>query len=375
MKIEWKTCFRIGLSAFLLFLCVNYWNTAAGFLLTCLKAAVPLLIGCVIAYMVNILMSFYERYYFPGKKSKAAKRTKRPVCMLAAFLTLFAVVALLVKMVVPEFIGCIQLLGVKLSEVLAEYQNSALLSELLPEQMLESLASMDWQAGLQQFTRFLSSGIGGAVGTMTNLVASLFSGIVTWLIGFIFSIYVLTGKEKLQSQCMRVMKRYLPSEWNEKILYVLDILNDSFHRYIVGQCVEAVILGSLCTVGMLILRMPYAVMIGTLIGFTALIPVAGAYIGAGVGAFMILTVSPLKALLFLVFIVVLQQLEGNIIYPRVVGSSVGLPGIWVLAAVTVGGSLSGVLGMLLAVPVAAAFYRILREDMKRPAKPGRGSAS
>lgn len=365
MRIEWKTCFRIGASIFLLFLCINYWDRAAGLFLTCFKASVPLLIGCVIAYMVNILMSFYEKHYFPGKKANIAVKSKRAVCMLAAFLTLFAVVALLGKMVVPEFIGCIQLLGIKLSEVLAKYENSALLSELIPEQMLESLASMDWQAGIQQITKFLSSGIGGAVGTMTNLVASLFSSIVTWLVGFIFSIYVLAGKERLGCQCMRVMKSYLPEKWNKKILYVLGILNDSFHRYIVGQCVEAVILGSLCAVGMLILRMPYAVMIGTLIGFTALIPVAGAYIGAGVGAFMILTVSPLKALLFLIFIVILQQLEGNIIYPRVVGSSVGLPGIWVLAAVTVGGSLSGVLGMLLSVPIAASLYRLLREDVNR----------
>jgi predicted PurR-regulated permease PerM len=144
---------------------------------------------------------------------------------------------------------------------------------------------------------------------------------------------------------------------------VLGILNDSFHKYIVGQCVEAVILGTLCVLGMLIFRFPYATMIGTLVGFTALIPVAGAYIGAGVGTFMILTVSPMKAVLFLIFIAVLQQVEGNLIYPKVVGSSIGLPGMWVLAAVTVGGSLFGVFGMLVGVPMAAALYRILKNDM------------
>ena len=141
--------------------------------------------------------------------------------------------------------------------------------------------------------------------------------------------------------------------------------DDCFHRYIVGQCTEAVILGVLCTVGMLIFRFPYAPMIGALIGFTALIPVAGAYIGAAVGAIMILTVSPLKALLFLVFIVVLQQLEGNLIYPKVVGKSIGLPAIWVLAAITVGGSLMGIAGMLISVPITAALYRLLKEDMRR----------
>ena len=142
-------------------------------------------------------------------------------------------------------------------------------------------------------------------------------------------------------------------------------LNDCFHSYIVGQCTEAVILGLLCTFGMLIFRLPYATMIGALIAFTALIPIAGAYIGAFVGAFMIIMVSPFKALIFLIFIVILQQIEGNLIYPKVVGSSIGLPGIWVLAAVTVGGGIMGIMGMLLGVPLAACVYRLLREDVNR----------
>lgn len=365
MKIEWKTCCRIGVSIFLLFLCIHYWNAAAGIFVMMFQAAVPLLTGCMIAYMVNILMSFYEKYYFPGKNAGKAAKSRRAVCMTAAFLTLFAAVALLVKMVVPELISCIQLLGIKISEVIRQYDTNRLLSTLLPEEILKSLAAMDWEKSFEQVTKFLSSGVGGAVGTMTNMVSSIFSGIVTWLVGLIFSIYLLAGREKLQSQCLRFLKSYVRADWNRKFLYVCAVLNDSFHRYIVGQCVEAVILGSLCAAGMLILRLPYAVMIGTLVGFTALIPVAGAYIGAGVGAFMILTVSPVKAVLFLVFIVILQQVEGNVIYPRVVGSSVGLPGIWVLAAVTIGGGISGVLGMLLGVPIAAALYRMLREDMKR----------
>lgn len=365
MKIEWKTCLRVGVSIFLLFLCMHYWNAAAGIFFTMVKAAAPLLTGCVMAYIVNILMSFYELHYFPGKHAGRAAKSRRAVCMSAAYLTLFAAAALLVKMVVPELISCIQLLGVKISEFLMKYSTNSTLTALLPEEILKSLSSMDWEKSFEQLTRFLSSGVGGAVGTMTNMVSSIFSGLVTWLVGFIFSIYLLSGKERLQRQCLRMMKTYIRADWNEKILYVCRVLDDSFHRYIVGQCVEAVILGSLCAVGMLILQLPYAVMIGTLVGFTALIPVAGAYIGAGVGAFMILTVSPVKALLFLLFIVILQQVEGNVIYPRVVGSSVGLPGIWVLAAVTIGGGLSGVLGMLMAVPIAAALYRMLREDMRR----------
>ena len=151
--------------------------------------------------------------------------------------------------------------------------------------------------------------------------------------------------------------------------YVLGIVNDCFRKYIVGQCTEAVILGVLCTIGMLLLRLPYATMVGALIAFTALIPIAGAYIGAFVGAFMILTVSPAKALIFLIFIVVLQQLEGNIVYPRVVGSSLGLPGIWVLAAVTVGGGVLGIPGMLLGVPLMAAAYKLIRDDVNKGLAP------
>ena len=200
--------------------------------------------------------------------------------------------------------------------------------------------------------------------SVVSVVSSVFSTIVTSLVALIFSVYLLLDKEKLISQGKRIISTYLPKN-GKNIFYVLETLNDSFHRFIVGQCTEAVVLGVLCIIGMWIFRFPYAMMIGVLIGFTALIPIAGAYIGAGVGAFMILTESPLKSLLFLVFIVILQQLEGNLIYPRVVGSSIGLPGIWVLAAITIGGGLMGIPGMLLAVPIMATLYRLLRDDMHK----------
>ena len=161
------------------------------------------------------------------------------------------------------------------------------------------------------------------------------------------------------------MAHYLPEKIYGRSVYVLDVLNNAFRRYITGQCIEAVILGALCALGMIILRLPYATMIGALIAFTALIPVAGAYIGAAVGAFMIAMVSPMQAVVFLIFLVILQQLEGNLIYPKVVGSSLGLPGIWVLAAVVIGGGVLGVLGMLLGVPVAAAAYTLIKNDVAK----------
>jgi predicted PurR-regulated permease PerM len=228
---------------------------------------------------------------------------------------------------------------------------------------MTALESIDWRSRIGQIVELVSTSLGSVVDVLYAAISSVFSVLVTSLVGLIFAVYVLVSKENLRRQWLKLTGRYLPEIWHKRLNYVLATVNDCFHRYIVGQCLEAVILGVLCAVGMWILRLPYAAMVGALIAFTALIPVAGAYIGAGVGAFMILTVSPMKALLFLVFIVVLQQLEGNIIYPRVVGSSIGLPGIWVLAAVTIGGGIMGIAGMLLGVPVTAALYRILQEDL------------
>lgn len=372
MKIEWKTCFRIGVTIFLLYLAVFYWKSAAGLAAALLGAASPLLIGCVIAYLLNILMSFYERHYSARLTGQTAARICRPVCMTAAFVTLVVIVALILGLVVPQLSSCVQLIVASLPNTMRNLTSGLERLNLLPEDMANLLSAIDWQSKIGQFISGLTSGLGNVMDMVIGTISAVFSGVVTALLGVIFAIYVLAGKETLGLQCDRTMRRYLKPAWYEKVKYLLTVLNDCFHRYIVGQCTEAVILGLLCMLGMLLLRLPYAAMIGALVGFTALIPVAGAYIGAGVGAFMILTVSPVKAVIFLVFIVVLQQLEGNLIYPRVVGSSMGLPAIWVLAAVTVGGGMMGIFGMLLGVPLAATAYRLLREDVNRAPKKNNG---
>lgn len=368
LKIGWKTCFQIGVSIFLLFLCMTYWKSAVELLFLVIGAAKPLIIGCVIAYLLNILMSVYEKHYFPKQTLKLVAGSRRIVCMLGAMLTLVGIVTLVVRLVIPELVACIQLLAAEVPKTVEKLVSNQSIAELLPEGFEKSLKSFNWQERFMQIARGVTSGVSSMFGAVATAVSSIFSGIVTFLVSFIFSIYILLGKDRLGLQLKRLLVNYIKPAWNKKLFYVLSVFNDCFHKYIVGQCIEAVILGTLCILGMLICRFPYATMIGTLIGFTALIPVAGAYIGAGVGAFMILTVSPMKAVLFLVFIVVLQQLEGNLIYPKVVGTSIGLPGIWVLAAVTIGGSLFGVSGMLIGVPTAAAVYRILRNDMNRREK-------
>lgn len=365
MKVDWKSCVRIGISVFLLYLCITYWPAFVDLLHSLLQAATPLLLGCVLAYAINILMTFYEAHYFPQATHAALVKSRRPVCMLAAFLTLAVLLIFIAKLVIPELVSCIKLLAGQLPTAIDDLLAWLETKNIVPEDILSSLETVDWKAKTQQIIGFLTSGISNIMSAVVSAAVSVFSGAVTALLALIFSIYLLLGKEKLGNQIHRLMLRYVKPGFHAKIQYVLSVLNDSFHKYIVGQCTEAVILGALCTAGMLLLNLPYATMTGAVIAFTALIPVAGAYIGAGVGAFMILTVSPVKAIIFLVFIVILQQLEGNLIYPRVVGSSLGLPAIWVLTAVTLGGGLMGIPGMLLCVPLAAALYRLVKEDVNR----------
>lgn len=361
VKLEWKTCIKVGVSLFLLYLCIHYWPALAGLLSALLRASVPLLIGAAIAYILNILMSAYERVFFANTTKAAARKAKRPVCLLGALLTLIAIVVLVIGLVVPQLVSCVQLIIAELPGFMREAL--AVVNEwgILPENLMQTLQNVDWQSWIGQIV----SGLGGVVEVLFSAVSSVFTALVTALLALIFAIYLLVGKERLNSQCNRILDRYLSDRWHSRVMYVVETLDDCFHRYIVGQCTEAVILGVLCAVGMLLLRLPYAAMVGALIAFTALIPVAGAWIGAGVGAFLILMESPMQALVFLVFILILQQLENNLIYPKVVGSSLGLPGIWVLAAVTLGGGMLGVVGMLLGVPITAALYRILRNDVHK----------
>lgn len=363
MKIEWKSCFKIGLSIFLLYLCIHYWEKVAGFASTFLGAAVPLIAGCAIAYIINILMSFYERHYFPKSNKEIIKKIKRPVCLTASIITLAAVIALIIGLVVPQLISCVELIIAELPAAIKKVIDWINGLNIVPDDIMSMITSIDWQSRIGQIVEMLTSGIGSVMDVVITTVSSVVSGVLTVVLGLIFAVYLLIGKDKIGKQIDRVFTHYLKESWYKKIKYVISVFDECFHRYIVGQCTEAVILGLLCTVGMLILRLPYAAMIGAFIAFTALIPIAGAYIGAAVGAFIILMESPFKALVFLIFIVILQQVEGNLIYPRVVGSSMGLPGIWVLAAITVGGGVMGITGILLSVPVAATFYRLLKNNI------------
>lgn len=363
MKIEWKTCFKVIISLFVLYIAITYWKTAAGFAGMLIGAATPLFIGAAVAYVVNILMTFYEKKLFAKVKSEKLLKAKRALCMVIAFVTLVAVIALIFWLVLPQLISCIMIVVDYVPDTVDWIVEQLDKIEYVPQEIIDVISSVDWKTQLEKIVSVVTSGVSDVLSVVISTVSTVVSGVINAFLSLIFAIYILLDKEKLGLQFKRIAKKYLSQSCYEKFSYVVGTLDDSFHKYIVGQCTEAVILGGLCAIGMGILGLPYAPMIGALVAFTALIPVAGAFIGGAVGAFMIFMVSPIQSLVFIVFIVVLQQLENNIVYPKVVGSSMGLPAIWVLAAVTVGGGVMGVAGMLIGVPIASTVYSIVKNDV------------
>lgn len=369
MKKSVKRYAGLGIVAFIVFLLIHYWNniTVTGSVIA--YAITPLLGGIVIAYIVNIPMSFYEKSLFGGFKNKFMKAIRRPVCMLLSFVTVAAIIVAVVVLILPELSDCIDII-IKVVppylrntylELEAKYEISSFISQGVLKQLEDIKGVTDV---ISKIIEWFFNGFGNVVGSFFSVISTVFSTVFSVFMSFVFAIYLLFGKEHIFSGIGRTTKAYTKEAVVNKLEYIVHVADQSFHNFIVGQCTEAIILGVLCIIGMNIFGFPYATMIGTLIGFTAIIPIAGAYIGAAVGAIMILTAgSWVEALLFVVFIIVLQQLEGNLIYPRVVGASIGLPGIWVLASITVSGSLGGIPAMLIGVPVVATVYRLIQDDV------------
>jgi len=368
MKVDKKLILKISVAVFLLFLAIFYWNGFVTFIVKLAGTAVPLIIGAAMAYIVNIPMSFLERHYFPKSTKKYVIKSRKWVCMILSVVAILLILCFVAFLVLPQLIDCIILAANLLPgeiQQLIDYIDSF---HIVPQDIIAVLEGIDWKSSIGTIIDTLTTGFGNIVNVVFKAITTVFSYVVTAVLSVIFAFYLLASKNKLSKQAKSLLEHYLKPSWNEKIYYFFTVMNDSFRKFIVGQSTEAVILGFLCTVGMLIFNFPYPSMIGAFVGFTALIPVAGAYIGCVVGAFMILTVSPMKALFFVIFIIVLQQLEGNLIYPKVMGSSIGLPGLWVLASVTVGGGMFGITGMLVGVPLTAAVYRFIKEDMKKPSR-------
>ncbi len=374
MKLNRKTLLEIGIAALVLYLIIHYWDNAMGVIGLIFAAASPLVFGAVLAFIVNILMSFFERNLHKLFRLKKPAKWLRPLCILLAIVAMLLVIFLVVRMIVPELYQCLSVLISAIPNALrtvARWAEDTLNISGLYSQVIGELEAN--QGNLQEtITKGLNAvlyGAGSVMSVAVSAASTVVSGVVTVFLGVVFAMHLLTGKERLSAQMGKLMAHFLPQRADRRARYVLNVLNESFHSYIVVQVTEALILGALCAIGMMILQLDYALMIGCLIGVTALIPIAGAYIGGGIGAIMLFSVEPAQALIFLIFLVILQQIEGNVIYPRVAGSSLGLPGIWVLAAITIGGGLLGITGMLIGVPLTTAIYRILKEHVGKTDAP------
>ena len=324
----------------------------------------PFLLGAAIAFILNVPMRAMERHLFPNARRGAGAR--RP---LALVLTLVAVIGVLVLascVIGPGVRDAVKSIASQAPAAFDRLYNWLLgLEQYLPqiETWVQDL-SIDWKTLSQKAIQLVQSWGGSLLSTGGGLIGGVVSGVSTFVIGLIFSFYILLQKEKLSRQGRQVLYGLLPVKRADRALEVLRLANRTFSSFLSGQCTEAVILGTLFVIAMSIFRLPYAVLVGVLIALTALIPIVGAFIGCGVGALLIAVTDPWKAVVFVILFLVLQQIEGNLIYPHVVGSSVGLPSIWVLAAVTLGGKLMGVAGMLFFIPLCSVLYALFRDFVK-----------
>ena len=340
-------------------------DAVGGWLGGVLAAFQPLIAGLVIAFILDRPCNFFARQYEKALSGRA-RRAARPLAVVTAYLVVILFVAVLVALVVPELTHSIEMFIGNIGTYAANFQD--LYDWVVAKLDLEQLASLDLSSGISDTLKDLLT---GALDTLTNTLPHLVtmtgvvvSGVVTGVLALVFSIYMLSGAPRLTAQCRRLVKAYLPPQVSAPVLSVARLTVDTFSKYVNGQLVEACILGGLCFIGMCIFRFDYAPLISVIIGVSALIPIAGAYLGAGVAVLLLVMIRPMEAFWFLVFLVTLQQLEGNLIYPRVVGTTMGLTGIWVLAAVTVGGSLLGLAGMVVSVPIAAVAYTLLKNDLR-----------
>lgn len=328
----------------------------------------PFVLGGAIAFIINVPMRAIERKLF-NKNAKLAK-FKRIAAYLLTLLCVIGVFALALVVVIPELGNTITLLMEQIPAAIEELQKWSMeLEKEWPalEPFIEEL-DIDWKSLSATAVGMVQGIAAGLLNSGMGLFSGIVNGVVTFFIGFVFSIYVLFQKERLSGQAKQILYAFLPERAAEKVLSVGALSHRVFSSFLSGQCLEAVILGTLFVIAMTILRMPYAMLTGIVIALTALVPLVGAFIGCAVGMILIVMVNPIQALWFLILFLVLQQVEGNLIYPQVVGSSVGLPSIWVLAAVTVGGNLFGIMGILMFIPLCSVLYALFGGMVKRRLK-------
>lgn len=355
------------LIVFTALLVVALWkfDVVLGVLKTIGQIIFPFILGGAIVFVINVPMSFLEKKIFENikKENKAARKLARPVSLLLTIVLVIGVIALVMIGVIPQLTKTMGSLMINITDFIPQikiwirdfFHDNREIMNLVDQVQFKPDQAIRWGISL------LGNGAGNMMNTTVSAVGSVVSGLATFFIAFSFACYVLFQKEKLHVQVRKVLFAFLPKQKADAFLKVCSLMYRTFANFLTGQCLEAVILGCMFVVTLSILRMPYALLIGVLIAFTALIPIFGAFIGCAVGSFLIFMVSPKQAIIFIIVFLVLQQIEGNLIYPHVVGESVGLPSIWVLAAVTIGGNLMGIVGMLVFIPLLSVVYTIFRK--------------
>ena len=346
----------ISYIALVIFALVNFSKIIA-FLGKVISIFSPFLLGIILAFVLNVLNNFIEKKIFGKiKPSKIWNKIKRPLCITLSLILVFLTIFFVMNLLIPQLKNSASLF----TDTLPAYKED-IIGILNKFDVDESTVNKVGEY-LDNFGKVITDYIKGnskdVITVTTEVATSVINIISKGIITLVFAIYMIAQKETLSRQINKVMRAYLKPKTINKINTIGTLANKTFSNFVTGQCLEALIFGSLVFVGMLIFRFPYASTIGVLLGFTALIPIFGAFIGTAIGFILIMMVSPVKAILFVVFIIVLQQIEGNLIYPRVVGKSIGLPGMWVLLSVTVGGSIGGILGMLIATPLCSLLYAL-----------------
>lgn len=325
----------------------------------------PLLIAGVIAFIINIPMTRFEKIFSKLFKEKKIGVGTRGISLILSFVSIIAIITLMLSIVIPEVFNTFSLLASAIPQSFENVMDWAKkYSKMYPQVQpwLEQL-NPDWVSIAQQVFDYSKAGLFGVFGTTFSLITTVADVTFTFIMSLMISIYMLMSKEKLFRQTKRFMTAYFPEKVKNNILHITDVANEAFSNFIIGKCIDAIVVGLMCTGGMLILRIPYAAMVGAIVGITALVPIIGGYIGLMVGAFLILMISPVQALKFVIFLLIMQTFEGNVIYPRILGNSVGLPPMWILAAVTLGGAVLGVPGMLIGVPFISTIYTIVGESI------------
>lgn len=358
-EIRKNIVFIITYIAILIFALVNFEKILSilGYIINILS---PFLFGIILAFVLNVLVNFIEKKIFGKiKPSKTWERVKRPVSITLSLIFVVLIIVFIMNLLIPQLKNSVSLF----TESLPEYKEDVI-GVLNKFDVTDSTINKVSEY-LDNFSKVITDYIKGnskdVITVTTEVATSIVEIISKAIIAIVFAIYMIAQKETLQRQFDKLMNAYLKPKNIDKINTVAVTANKTFSNFVTGQCLEALIFGSLCFIGMLIFGFPYAPTISVLIGFTALIPIFGAFIGTALGAFLILMVSPIKAILFVVFIIILQQIEGNFIYPKVVGKSVGLSGMWVLLSVTVGASVGGILGLLIATPLCSLLYSFLTQ--------------